>query len=175
MSELTLLETNRLVLSGWSADQVDDLLRLHGNPDVSRYLKGDGAPWTRADCVARVALWRDNFASHRMGKLRVTRRSDGVLLGRAGFGLHGERGEPEIGYALFPEYHGNGYATEAAGALRDWLFAETDWMYFLGFADVRNAPSLAVLSRIGMVRTHVGLVDGQQTQFHIMHKGQLSA
>ncbi len=172
---LDLLETDRLVLSGWTPDQVDDLLRLHGNPDVSRYLDADGSSWDRAKCEARIALWRDNFASHRMGKLRVRRKSDGVLLGRAGFGLHGELGEPEIGYAMFPEHHGNGYASEAASALRDWLFAETSWMYFLGFADVRNAPSLAVLTKIGMVRTHVGALHDQQVQFHIMHKGQLSA
>ena len=38
MSSLDLFETERLVLSGWRMDQVDDLVRLHGNPDVSRYL-----------------------------------------------------------------------------------------------------------------------------------------
>ena len=175
MNGLDLIETDRLVLGGWRMNQVDDLVRLHGNPDVSRYLKGDGSPWTRAECEARVALWIDNFTSHRMGKLRVRRKSDGALVGRAGFGLHGECGEPEIGYAMYPEHHGQGYATEAASALRDWIFRDTDWMYFLGFADVRNAPSLKVLGKIGMVRTHVGVVDGQQTQFHIMHRGQLAA
>lgn len=172
---LDLLETERLVLGGWTMEQVDDLVRLHGHPEVSRYLDADGSAWSREKCVARVALWRDNFASQQMGKLRVRRKSDGVLVGRAGFGLHGEQGEPEIGYAMFPEHHGQGYATEAATALRDWLFRETDRMYFLGFADVRNAPSLAVLTKIGMVRTHVAELDGQLAQFHIMHKGQLSA
>jgi RimJ/RimL family protein N-acetyltransferase len=175
MNELDLIETDRLVLGGWTMEQVDDLLRLHGDVRVARYLDADGSPWDRAKCTARVALWRDNFASKRMGKLRVRRKSDGVLVGRAGFGLHGAQDEPEIGYAMFPEHHGNGYATEAASALRDWIFRETDWMYFLGFADVRNAPSLAVLTKIGMVRTHVAALDGQQAQFHIMHKGQLSA
>lgn len=172
MSALTLLETDRLVLSGWSPEQVDDLLRLHGDSVVARYLDADGAPWDREKCAARIALWRDTFASQRMGKLRVTRKSDGLLVGRAGFGLHGAQAEPELGYAMFPEHHGNGYATEAARALRDWIFRETDWMYFLGFADVRNAPSLAVLSRIGMVRTHVASLDGQTVQVHIMHKAQ---
>ncbi|HTN61321.1 MAG TPA: GNAT family N-acetyltransferase [Devosia sp.] len=175
MSELNLIESERLVLSGWTMDQVDDLVRLHGDPAVTRYLEGDGAPWDRAKCTARVALWCNNFGSTRMGKLRVRRKSDGVLVGRAGFGLHGERSEPEIGYAMFPEHHGKGYATEAANALRDWIFRETDWMYFLGFADVRNAPSLAVLTKIGMVRTHVAELRGRSVQFHIMHKGQLAA
>lgn len=175
MSDLQLLETERLVLSGWRMNQVDDLLRLHGDIRVAQYLDTDGRPWDRVKCTARLALWRDNFASQRMGKLRVERRQDGVLVGRAGFGLHGERAEPEIGYAMFPEFQGNGYATEAASALRDWIFRETDWMYFLGFADMRNAPSLAVLTRIGMVRTHIGELDGQPVQFHIMHRGQLAA
>ena len=35
---LDLIETERLVLSGWTMAQVDDLLRLHGTADVSRYL-----------------------------------------------------------------------------------------------------------------------------------------
>ncbi len=39
----------------------------------------------------------------------------------------------------YPEHWGNGYATEAAAALRDWIFRETDWDHFIGFADVRNA------------------------------------
>jgi [ribosomal protein S5]-alanine N-acetyltransferase len=173
MSDLSLIETERLVLGGWRADQLDDLVRLHGDPQVARYLDQEGTPWSRDKAAARLATWIDNFERHRMGKLRVTRKSDGALVGRAGFGLHGERAEPEIGYAMFPQYHGKGYASEAAAALRDWIFRDTEWMYFLGFADIRNAPSLAVLSKIGMVRTHVGELDGQACQFHIMHKGML--
>lgn len=173
MSELTLLETDRLTLSGWRMDQVDDLVRLHGDERVSRYLDGNGAPWSMEKSAERVALWIDNFAKHRMGKLRVTRKSDGAMVGRAGFGLFGPAGEPEIGYAMFPAHHGNGYATEAASALRDWIFRETDWMYFLGFADIRNAPSLRVLEKIGMVRTHVAELDSQPCQFHILHKGMV--
>ena len=38
MSELDLLETERLVLSGWRAEQAEDLYRLHGDPVVARYL-----------------------------------------------------------------------------------------------------------------------------------------
>lgn len=105
-----------------------------------------------------------------MGKLRLIRKSDGAFVGRAGFGLHPPRGEPEIGYALLPQYRGQGYATEAASALRDWLFRETGWDYFIGFADVRNAPSLAILRRIGMVPTHVDVYDGITAQFHILRK-----
>lgn len=169
---LELFETERLVLSGWRADQIDDLVQLHGDPQVARYLDADGSPWSRDKAATRLAVWHENFAQHRMGKLRLTRRSDGAFIGRAGFGLFGDKDEPEIGYALLPAYHGEGYATEAASGLRDWIFRETAWTYFLGFADVRNGASLAVLARIGMTKTHVDVIADQECQFHIFRKAQ---
>ena len=168
--DLTLIETDRLWMTGWSEDQVGDLLRLHGNADTARYLSADGHAWTPDECAENVATYIDNFRTHRMGKLRLIRKSDGAFVGRAGFGLMEPNDEPEIGYALLPENRGQGYATEAASALRDWLFRETDWQYFIGFADVRNAASRKVLRGIGMIETHVGLLDGITGQFHIMRK-----
>lgn len=170
MNRLDLIETDRLVLSGWREDQLDDLVRLHGDPDISRYFTADGAPWTREKCAMRLAEWMVLFDTFRMGKLRVTRKSDGVLMGRAGFGLHGPTGEPEIGYALFTEHQGQGYATEAATALRDWIFRDTDRDHFIGFADVRNTPSLKILRGIGMHETHVADFEGMTCQFHLLEK-----
>ena len=170
MTDLDLIETERLVLSGWRRDQLDDLMRLHGDPAVSRYLSGSGDAWTREQCAARLDQWIELFETQRLGKLRVRRKSDGVLVGRAGFGVHGPSGEPEIGYAMYPEHQGHGYATEAASALRDWIFRDTQWDHFIGFADARNAPSLAVLKRIGMRETHVADFDGMPCRFHVLEK-----
>jgi RimJ/RimL family protein N-acetyltransferase len=170
MSDLDLIETERLVLSGWRTDQVDDLVRLHGDPEISRYFTASGAPWTRAQCASGLDQWVELFASRRMGKLRVRRKSDGAFVGRAGYGLHGPTGEPEIGYALFREFQGQGYATEAALALRDWIFRETEWDHFIGFADIRNEPSLKVLRAIGMRETHVGDFHGMTCRFHVLEK-----
>ena len=71
-----------------------------------------------------LAWWMELFATKRLGKLRVRRKSDGVLVGRAGYGVLEDTGEPELGYALYPEFWGNGYALEAAAGLRDWIFRE---------------------------------------------------
>lgn len=170
MTDLDLIETERLVLSGWRRDQLDDLVRLHGDPEISRYFTASGAAWSREKCARSLETWIGQFETQRLGKLRVRRKSDGMLLGRAGFGVHGPTGEPEIGYALFREHQGYGYATEAASALRDWIFRDTDWDHFIGFADVRNAPSLKILSGIGMRVTHVGDFDGMTCRFHVLEK-----
>jgi len=170
MTGLDLIETERLVLSGWRRDQLDALVRLHGDLRVSRYLSGTGAAWTREQCAARLDQWIELFETQKLGKLRVRRKSDGVLVGRTGFGIFGPTGEPEIGYAMYPEHHGHGYATEAASALRDWIFRDTKWDHFIGFAATRNAPSLAVLTRIGMRETHVADFEGMPCRFHVMEK-----
>lgn len=171
MSELDLFETERLVLSGWRMEQLDDLVRLHGNPKVSRYLTLSGAPWTREQAAAALAGWIDLFTTRQLGKLRLTRKSDGVFVGRAGFGIHTPTGEPEIGFALFEDFQGKGYATEAATGLRDWFFRSGKGDHFIGLADTRNAPSLAVLQRIGMEKTHIETEAGKlTTQFLILHR-----
>ena len=167
MSALDLLETDRLILSGWRADQIDDLVRLHGDPRVSKFLSADGHAWRLEEMEAALDSWIRLFETRRLGKLRVRRKSDNVLVGRCGYGIYKPTGEPELGYSLYPEFWGNGYATEAAAALRDWLFRETDAPQFLGFADVRNMASLKVLTAIGMNKTGIADYEGMTCQFHI--------
>jgi ribosomal-protein-alanine N-acetyltransferase len=167
---VALFETERLRLESWQPSQLNDLVRLHGNPVISKYLSAAGLPWTEAACAARLQRWLGEFRDHRMGKLRVIRKSDEVFVGRAGYSLYEPTGEPEIGYALLPEFWGLGYATEAAAGLRDWIFRETDWDHFIGLADVGNTASLKVLRAIGMKETHVADFDGAPCQFHVYEK-----
>jgi [ribosomal protein S5]-alanine N-acetyltransferase len=169
MSDLDLFETDRLVLSGWRRDQIDDLVRLHGDPVVARYLSAHGQPWSMTEMETALEGWIRLFETRRLGKMRVRRKADGVLVGRCGYGIYGPTGEPELGYSLYPEFWGNGYAYEAASGMRDWIFRETDAPHFIGTADVRNAASLKVLGRIGMTKTKIETTDeGMLCQFHIM-------
>jgi len=175
MNDRVLIETDRLLLSGWTMAQLPDLVRLHGDPAIAKYLSVSGEAWSDEQAQAALASWIELFETRRLGKLRVTRKADGVLIGRAGYGIYPRTGEPEIGYALFGEYHGQGYATEAASALRDWIFAETEHDHFIGFADTRNAPSLAVLQRIGMVPTHLETEPGGLVcQFHVYNRPRVN-
>lgn len=160
MSGAAVLETERLLLCSWTEAQWPDLLALHGDPGVARYLTPDGLPWSEAACKARLARWMAEFHSHRMGKLRLIRKADGALVGRAGFGLHGPDAEPELGFAIYPREQGKGYASEAATGLVDWLFAETDAPLCHGFAHRDNAPSIAVLRRVGMRKVGEGPFEG---------------
>ena len=74
MTDLTLLETDRLVLSGWRPDQIDDLYRLHGDPIVARYLTGHGRPWTKDEMDKALAHWTE------VGKSNQSIEGDVILL-----------------------------------------------------------------------------------------------
>jgi ribosomal-protein-alanine N-acetyltransferase len=175
MSDLDLFETERLVLSGWRRDQIGDLVRLHGDPVVAQYLKSHGRPWSMAEMEEALDEWIALFETRRLGKMRVRRKSDGVLVGRCGYGVYGPNDEPELGYSLYPEFWGNGYAFEAACGMRDWLFEETDEPFFWGSADTRNEASLKILRGIGLIETHQEPEDDRMLQFHKLTRAQWQA
>ena len=175
MNDLDVVQTERLVLSGWRREQLPDLVRLHGDPVVAKYLLPHGQPWSMSEMEDALDEWMMLFETRRLGKLRVTRKADGVLVGRCGYGVYGEAAEPELGYSLYPQFWGSGYAYEAACGMRDWLFRETDTPFFWGSADTRNEASLKILRGIGLQPTHLEPDGGRMLQFHKMTRDQWAA
>jgi RimJ/RimL family protein N-acetyltransferase len=129
----------------------------------------------------------ERFLNHRIGQARrepvvrrwlaraiVLREGDRVLVGNAGF--HGEpgvnsAGEPralEIGYGIRPEHRRRGYATEAVAGLLDW--ARTQGIdHFVASVTPDNEPSLAIIHKLGFVRTgeHWDEEDGLEHVFQL--------
>jgi RimJ/RimL family protein N-acetyltransferase len=119
---------------------------------------------TPADEEMRFHL--EQWERNGIGKFVVVRRSDGATLGRVGVQLldpetwqavDGAAGQPELGWTLRPEHWGQGYATEAARAVRDWYEAEL----LVSLIPPDNERSQAVARRLGAApeRT-VELADG---------------
>ena len=69
-------------------------------------------------------------------------------------------GAAEIGYEVFPEHRGRGYATEAARAMIEWARRERGVRHFLSGIRPDNAPSLRVIEKIGFQR-RAEVVDGE--------------
>ena len=164
----SLLETERLRLEHWTADAVEELLSLHGNADVQRYLDARGETWSREKAARRLGEWQTEWRELGLGKHRLVRRSDGVFVGRAGFSQFGDT--PEIGYSLARNWWGQGYATEIAQALSNWFFATRHEDRFVGFTHTGNLASIAVMRKIGMEPTHVAEIAGMPHQFLIQRR-----
>jgi len=68
----------------------------------------------------------------------------------------------EIGYRVFPAYRQQGYAGEAVRAAIQWAKSEFGVNRFAATVSPHNAPSLALLARLGFrkVGRHVDAADG---------------
>ena len=81
------------------------------------------------------------------------------MIGHAGFhgppGINGLRRSDavEVGYTVLQPFRGHGYATEAAAALMGWARAEHGIRHFVASVAPSNEPSLAVVRKLGFVRT----------------------
>jgi RimJ/RimL family protein N-acetyltransferase len=94
-----------------------------------------------------VALW--SLYGH--GALMADLRSGGVTVGQVGLNAGPRFPETELGWLLFAGHEGQGYATEAAAALRDWAFATLPLDSLVSYIDRANGASMAVARRLDAV------------------------
>jgi RimJ/RimL family protein N-acetyltransferase len=83
------------------------------------------------------------------GALMADRREDGTTVGQVGINHGPLFPEPELGWLLYDGFEGQGYATEAARALRDWAFDNAGLPTLVSYTDVDNTASHAVAHRLG--------------------------
>ena len=63
-----------------------------------------------------------------------------------------DRGEPEMGWILRRDVHGQGIAFEACHAALDWADADLRRRSDPAIIDLDNAPSIRLAERLGFVR-----------------------
>ena len=83
------------------------------------------------------------------GFFTLQRSDDATPLGRVGLLNHENWPQPELAWHLFEDAIGQGFATEAAAAVRDWAAQTHGLTQLVSYIDVGNAPSQAMAKRLG--------------------------
>jgi RimJ/RimL family protein N-acetyltransferase len=140
--------TLRLKATKLAHEDLRDLVELHLDPDVSRFLGGVRTPEaTAAYLETNLRHWTD----HGVG-LWTLRMSDGAFVGRAGLRyveVEGVR-ELEIAYTFVKQAWGQGLATEVAKALVEvWAIQRAD-ASLVGLVVKGNLASERVLLKAGL-------------------------
>lgn len=145
------LATARLQLRRFTASDIDWLAQLNGDPVVKRHM---GGPATRE---ASEAMLRDRILAYYqrhpgLGIWVTQQRADGDVIGM--HLLNHIQGETliQVGYVLFPQYWGRGYATEMCRALLRYGYAELGLPRIHAITDRPNLPSQNVLLKAGLHR-----------------------
>lgn len=121
-------------------------------PAYAAFVRSDrtlhmGGPHDAATAWAWFCNDTAQWALLNMGGLIVT--LGGKAIGQVAL-CHGPAfPEPELGWFLYDGHEGQGYATEAARALRDWAFGPRDLKTFVSYINAANTNSAAVATRLG--------------------------
>ena len=157
------LETERLLLRAPVADDAEALAPMYGDPEVMRFV-GDGRPLTRAETARSVKRMIQRWEADGFGLFTTVRKEDGAVIGRVGLLVwnadtwepttraesENGRTEVEVGYTLGRDYWGQGYATEAAGAVRDYALRELAADRLIALIIHGNTASENVARKLGL-------------------------
>ncbi|HEX2591251.1 MAG TPA: GNAT family N-acetyltransferase [Rhizomicrobium sp.] len=144
------LETERLIMRAWCADDFETYAEFMADPEVARFIAP--APMTRADAWRSLAVSIGHWALRGYGTWAVTQKSDGALVGRVG--MINPEGWPalEVGWTLGQPYWGKGYATESAAAAMRYAFLTQPVDRVISSIDPENVASQKVAQRLGETR-----------------------
>jgi RimJ/RimL family protein N-acetyltransferase len=152
------LETERLTLRRFTADDVENLVELDSDPEVMKFING-GRPTPREEIEndvlpAFLAYYERGDA---YGFWAAVEKATGRFVGWFHFrpGEHSPPGEAELGYRLRSSAWGKGYATEGSLALVDKGFAELGVERVFATTMTVNVASRRVMEKAGLtfVRT----------------------
>lgn len=149
---MILLETERLRLRRFTADDVDRLVELDSDPEVMRYITY-GVPTPRERYEREILpRWFALYESTPLlGYWAAELRADGSFLGW--FHLRPDRfdgGEQELGYRLGRSAWGRGLATEGAQALVEHGFTHVGAEKISARTLAGNRASQRVMQKCGL-------------------------
>jgi ribosomal-protein-alanine N-acetyltransferase len=143
------LDTARLRLRRSKPEDVQAVFEYGSDPEVARY--ADWPRLTRLEDASRVvASASSRWESAEEYTWRLTVKPDDVPMGGVGCSIDGHRAE--LGYLVHRELWGRGYATEAAGAVFEWLRSVATVLRIQATCDIDNVGSVRVLEKLGMTR-----------------------
>ncbi len=113
------IQTERLILRPWRADELGTLHALLSHPATMRH-------WPAPLSDNYIRDWhnwaRQLWAERRLGRMAVERAADGLVIGDCGLVPMALDGVPvtDLGYIIHADHHGLGYGVEAARAVLEY-------------------------------------------------------
>ena len=155
ISTMTILQTPRLLLREFTAEDAEALARVLSDPETMRFYPApydrDGVEqWISRNCQRYkddgVGLWAMVLKS------MMAQESRGEVIGDCGVVKQEVDGDYlfEIGYHLRRDLWGKGLASEAAVACRDWAFEHLKTDRLISLIRPENLASRRVAERNGM-------------------------
>lgn len=150
----TIIETQRLIIREILPSDCDDMLELHSDPEVHRYLGNKTI--TNHDKIVETIHWlRKQYDTYGVGRWAMIDKRSNEFIGWTGLEMvtkeiNNHKNFYDLGYRLMKKYWGQGYATESAFASVDYAFTKLHVSEIFAIADVDNVGSNKILKKVGL-------------------------
>ena len=144
-----VIETDRLILREYTLEDFNDLYELLSDPiTMSHYPK----PYDKEGTLRWINWCIDSYLKYGFGLWAIELKTGNVFIGDCGISMQNIDGEilPEIGYHINKKYWREGYAKEAANAVKKWGFANTNYNTLYSYMTKDNIASYKTAEAIGM-------------------------
>ena len=167
------IETERLYLREMVEDDFEALRRVLGDAQIMRHYSCEFDDERIRNWIVRN---RERYSIFGFGLWAVCRKDTGEMIGDCGLTMQIIDGQirPEIGYHVRADHQRQGYAREAARAVRDWTFENTPFRAIYSYMKAENIPSIRTAMAYGC--TDAGEFrdeEGELTKVFVLRRGNM--
>jgi 3-dehydroquinate dehydratase / shikimate dehydrogenase len=180
MMENTVIQTKRLILRKWRAEDLEPFAAMNADPRVMEYFPARLSHEESAQMMKRM---QSNMAKNGFGWWAVCAPGVADFIGFIGLSPVDHITMPvhftptvEVGWRLAFDYWGKGYAPEGALACLKHGFEELKLNEIVSFTAVQNERSRKVMEKIGMHRDpaddfdHPKVPEGHPLRRHVLYR-----
>lgn len=144
-----VIETNRLLLREMTPDDFDALHEIFSDAETMQHYP---APFSESRTREWIQRNQQRYQQYGFGLWAVTLKETGRVIGDCGLTYQMIDGEmlPEIGYHIHKSLQRQGLGSEAARAVRDWAFQNTDLECLYSYMKYTNIGSYSTAIANGM-------------------------
>ena len=151
------LTSDRLDLRAWQMEDFAAYADFYTDPQSTRYI---GGPQNLTDVWQGFCSMAGQWLIRGVGVFAIEERTSQRLAGYAGLWFPVDIQEPELCWGLFKDFHGKGYATEAALAVQRWAHSTLGLPPLMSFTHPDNTASQKVALRLGAHQTETTQLRG---------------
>ncbi len=165
-----MIETERLTLSELTVKDAPLILALYNDPDFLKYI-GDRGIRSITDAEQFIETGpQASYIEHGHGLYSVQLKDD-TPIGICGLLKRDYLKDPDIGFAMLPEYRKNGYTFEAAKAAIEDGRDRLGLKRIVAVTSPDNKVSISLLEKLGLAFEKMVQLDGEnnESKFFAIH------
>jgi RimJ/RimL family protein N-acetyltransferase len=143
------VQTPRLILRAQQPSDTEPLMAAFADDDYSRFITRDHRALTREEAWRPIATVPGMWAVSGYGQWMVEEKATGLAVGRLGPWQPEGWPDFEIGWSIFPQHQGKGFAVEGAAAAFLWAHQQLGRDHAIHLIDPANVASERVAAKLG--------------------------